>query len=133
MWKAPYRPRTDSISQSYPDGLVTICAVTDGAKPGYKPKPQLHPKGELPFAEQRLGLTRRYTALQAQVDVERVVRVPAGIPVSTQDVAIVTGSARQYRIEMVQTVDEVYPSSLDLTLARMEQLPMEEVGESDLA
>lgn len=134
MWKTPYRPRESSLSQSYPDGMVTIYAVTDGAHPGYKPKPKFSMKGELAFAEQRVGLTRRYSALQSQVEVDRVVRIPkpSGFEISPQDVAVCTGSTKQYRIDQVQTVPDVFPPSLDLTLARMDQLPMKEVADSDL-
>ena len=40
--------------------------------------------------------------------------------VTSQDVAI-TEDGRQYRIDLVQSVDEVYPPSVDLTLSKVEQ------------
>ena len=52
---------------------------------------------------------------------EKVVRVPKGPPVSTQDVAV-TEDGRQYRIDLVQLAEGVWPPSLDLTLARTEQI-----------
>lgn len=46
-------------------------------------------------------------------------RVPRYGGITNQDVAI-TEDGRQYRIDLVQNAD-VYPPSLDLTLAKIEQ------------
>lgn len=122
MWKAPYRPREESISQSYNDGLVQIYAVTsDEARPGYQPKPGLTPKGKLAFATQRVGIQRYYQAQQNQVQIEMVIRVQRGFPITSQDVAVLVGNTEQYQIYQVQTVDEVYPPSYDLTLTKIKQ------------
>ena len=40
--------------------------------------------------------------------------------ISTQDVAV-TEDGRQYRVDWVQSVRDVYPPSVDLTLAAVEQ------------
>ncbi len=125
MWKAPFRPREESISQSYNDGLVDIYEITsDEARPGYQPRPGLTPKGTLAFAELRVGLQRYYEGRQNQLQIEKVLRVPRGFAVTSQDVAIIRGSKPQlqYRIDFVQTVDEVYPPSMDLTLAKVTQV-----------
>lgn len=120
-WKSPYRPRNDgSVTQSYNDGVVTICCETDAAKPGFKPQPSLKPKLTLRYEERRLGLQRYYEGRQNQVQLERVLRVPRAVGVSSQDVAI-TEDGKQYRIDLVQAVTDVYPPSMDLTLARIEQ------------
>lgn len=120
-WKAPYRPRNDGmVTQSYNDGVVTICCVTDAAKPGFKPQPSLALKMELRYEERRLGLQRYYEGRQNQVQIERVLRVPQRPGLSSQDVAI-TEDGEQYRIDLVQTVTDVYPPSMDLTLARVDQ------------
>lgn len=121
MWKAPYRPRQSEISQNFNDGLLDIYTLTDNAKPGYQPKEKLAQKGTLPFEERRVGLQRFYNAKQNQVEVENVLRVPRGFTVNTQDVAIIRGTDTQYRIDQVQTVQDVYPPSWDLTLAKVEQ------------
>lgn len=130
MWKAPYRPREHEISQTYNDGLVDIYREEDGAQPGYAPKPVLTLVGALAFEEQRLGLQRYYSGRQNQVQIERVLRVPRGFPVTSQMVAVVRGVELQYRIDMVQTVDGVYPASWDLTLAKTEQVLPIRGGES---
>lgn len=122
-WKAPYRPRDNQITQNFSDGVVTVYAVTDAAAPGYQPKPQLvqPPKAVLRYEEQRLGLQRYYEGRQNQVQIERVIRTPRAGHVSSQDVAI-TEDGRQYRIDLVQSADDVYPPSQDLTLSKIEQI-----------
>lgn len=119
MRKTPYRERGE-ISQAYNDGTVTICEVTDAATPGAMPEHKATPKATLRYAEQRLGINRLYLARQNQVEIERVIRVQRAIPVSTQDIAI-DERGQQYRIDTVQTVPDVYPPSLDLSLVRVQR------------
>lgn len=131
MWQAPYRPRESEISLSYNDGLVDIYRQTDGAQPGHAPRPVLSKVGTLACSERRLGLQRYYTGKQNQVQVERVIRVPRGIAVTSQMVAVLRGSKTQYRIDLVQSVPDVYPPSYDLTLAKVAQvLPVKGDGEN---
>lgn len=120
MWKAPYRPGNE-VTQSFNSGLVTVYGVTDSAQPGRFPTPELRRKVTLRYEERQLGLRRYYAAKQNQVRVERVLRVPRTGQVSTQDVAV-TEDGRQYRVELVQGVREVWPASADLTLAAVEQV-----------
>lgn len=120
MWKAPNRPKGE-VSQSYPDGIVTVYEQTDSAEPGYQPKPQLQKKITLRYEERRMGIQRYYAAAQNQQRIERVLRVPKTGKVNAQDIAV-TQDKRQYRIELVQAVPDVYPPSVDLTLSRIEQI-----------
>ena len=117
-WTAPYRPANE-VTQDYNDGIVTIYAAADSAQPGYQPKPTLTKKYALRYDEQRVGIQRYYEAMQNQVQVERVLRVPR-VKITNQDIAE-TEDGVKYRIDLVQTVDLVYPPSLDLTLTRYEQ------------
>lgn len=120
-WKAPFRPRTDNgVTQNFGDGVVAIYSVEDVAQPGYQPKPQTTLKCKLRYEEQRLGIQRYYSGRQNQVEIERVLRVPRYGGITNQDVAV-TEDGRQFRIDMVQNVTDVYPESLDLTLAKIEQ------------
>lgn len=119
MRQPPFRPGNE-ITQSFNDGLVTIYKVTDGAQPGRLPVPVLEKKLTLRYEERQLGIRRYYSARQNQVQIERVVRVPRTGRVSSQDVAV-TGDGRQYRVDWVQAVKDVYPDSVDLTLAAVEQ------------
>lgn len=120
-WKAPYRPRTDNgVTQNFCDGVVNIYAVTNSAQPGYQPVPALTLKCVLRYEEQRLGIQRYYSGRQNQVEIERVLRVPRYGGITNQDVAV-TEDGRQFRVDMVQNVTDVYPASLDITLAKIEQ------------
>ena len=120
MWKAPDRPKGE-ITQRYNDGMLTVYALTDSAAPGYQPKPEMTQKITLRYEERRLGIQRYYAAAQSQQRIERVLRVPKTGKVSAQDV-VMTEDGRQFRIEMVQIVPDVYPASVDLTLSRIEQI-----------
>lgn len=119
MWKAPYRPN-NQITQAFNSGLVKIYTVKNVAAPGYKPVEKLVYKLALRYDEQRLGVQRYYSGQQNQSQIERVIRTPRAGKVSNQDVAI-TEEGHKYRIDLVQAVMEVYPSSQDLTLARLDQ------------
>ena len=118
-WRAPYRPDSE-VTQAYNDGVVTVYAVTDAARPGYQPKPALTKKAVLRYEEQRLGIQRFYSGKQSQAEIERVIRTPRLDCVSSQDVAV-TEDGRQYRIDMVQSVPDIWPASMDLTLAKVTQ------------
>ena len=118
-WRAPHRPDSE-VTQAYNDGVVTVYAVTDAARPGYQPKPALTPKAVLRYEEQRLGIQRFYSGKQSQAEIERVIRTPRLACVSSQDVAV-TEDGRQYRIDMVQSVPDIWPASMDLTLAKVAQ------------
>ena len=119
VWKAPNRP-TNQITQSYNDGVVKIYNVGDIAQPGYRPGEGLTLKLTLRYDEQRIGINRLYMSRQNQTEIERVLRVPRNANISNQDVAI-TEDGRQYRIDYVQSVTDIWPDSLDLSLTKVEQ------------
>lgn len=108
------------MTQNFGDGVVKIYTVTNSAQPGYQPVPALTLKCTLRYEEQRLGIQRYYSGRQNQVEIERVLRVPRYSGITNQDVAV-TEDGRQFRVDMVQNVTDVYPASLDLTLAKIEQ------------
>ncbi len=114
----PFRPRSSSeISQGYNDGIVTIFYQRDGAASGYLPSPSLTAVVKLAYQERKLGIKRYYDAKQNQINVERVIRVPMPPEeITSQDVAV-TETGTLYRIDLIQMVKDVYPPSLDLTLA----------------
>lgn len=125
MRQMPYRPGNE-ISQTFNSGILTVYDQKDKAEPGHIPKPFLTKKAVLRYEEQRLGLNRYYAAKQNNVDVNRVVRVPASnIAITPQDV-IKAENGLYYEIDMVQTVQGVWPACLDLTLKRFEQVAAEE-------
>lgn len=113
----PNKPK-NKISQAYESGIVTIYEVTNSAAAGYAPVESLTEKYKVRFDERFLGINRYYQARQNQIRVEKVIRVPR-VDVNSQDVAVI--GTRQYRVDLVQAVDEQMPPSLDLTLVRIEQ------------
>lgn len=135
--KAPFRPRQEAqVTQCYNDGRVTIYDVRDEAVAGYMPSPDYQVKATLAYQERKLGIKRYYESRQNQVRVERVIRVPKpsgvfqpedDVPepmrITNQDAAR-TEDGKLYRIDLVQSVPDVYPPSLDLTLAAFEQNPV---------
>ena len=84
-------------------------------------------KAVLRYEEQRLGIQRYYNAMQNQIQVERVIRVPRAGQITNQDVAE-TEDGQRYRIDLVQAVQDVWPPCLDLTLARYSQSNAGEEG-----
>lgn len=119
QWRAPHRPDNE-ITQEMNSGVVKIYSVEDSAQPGYQPKPSLTLKLTLRYEEQRLGINRLYLSRQNQAEVEKVIRVPRQDSISNQDVAILE-SGSQYSIDYTQTVQDVYPPCLDLSLVKVEQ------------
>lgn len=120
-WKAPFRPRTDNgVTQNFDNGVVKIYTVTNSAQPGYQPVPALTLKCVLRYEEQRLGVQRYYTGQQNQIQIERVIRTPRYGDVTNQDIAV-TEDGKQYGIDLVQSVTDVYPASQDITLTKIEQ------------
>lgn len=126
----PFRPGNE-ISQSFNSGLASIYAVADTAQPGYRPLETPTLTVKVPFENIKLGIQRYYEAKQNQVEVERVIRVPnpgPQYPISNQNIVQLNEwileegeSPKQYRIELVQMAEGIYPPSLDLTLSRIEQ------------
>ena len=106
--------KTDEISQHFEDGILDVYSVTDSAEAGYQPKPKLTHKLHLLFSEQRLGINRLYLARQNQAEILRVLRVPRR-PISTQDV-IKTHDNSWYSVDAVQSVPDVYPPCVDVSL-----------------
>lgn len=115
--KNPFRPRKEAqVTQCFNDGVVVISETSDAAERGRLPVVVRTAKGTLPYQERRLGLQRYYEAKQNQIRVERVIRVPApSFEITSLDDAQ-TEDRKNYRIDLVQIVPDVYPPSLDLTL-----------------
>ena len=119
-WRAPRRPE-HKVTQDFNDGMLTVYRVTDEAQPGYLPKEKLEQVVKLPYAQRKVGLYRYYQAAQNQTRVQRVLRVPQPAQEITNRDKVITEDGREYRIDLVQTVPDVYPPSLDLTLAAYRQ------------
>ena len=116
-YRTPNRER-NVITQTYNDGIVRIYNAEDAADPGHMPEEKLTLKAQLLYAEQRVGISRFYTAQQYHDDVERLVRVQRAGVIANRDIAV-TEDGQRYNIAMVQTVEDSFPPSLDLTLTRI--------------
>lgn len=115
MWKMPNRPNKQ-ISQTFNDGIVSICRVEDIAQVGKAPKPTITAvKYKLRYEEKRVGVTRFYSAKQAQIQIDRVIRVLRVPAINTNDIAVLD-SGEKYRIEQVQKVEGIYPECMDISL-----------------
>lgn len=120
MWKAPYRAKGE-VSQRYNDGVVRIYSVEDTAAPGYAPVETPTLKITLRYEERRLGITRYFSGAQNQMQIDRVLRVQRAGKITSQDIAV-TEDGQNYRVDLVQSVFDVWPESVDLTLSKIEQV-----------
>lgn len=119
-FKQPNRG-SSRISQTYNDGYVRIYRESDSAAPGRQPVPELTLLIKQPYEERQLGIRRYYEAKQNQMTIQRVLRVQrTSVAISSQDVAL-TEDGKRYRIDLVQSMQNVYPPSLDLTLVAYSQ------------
>jgi len=105
-------------TQSFNDGVVAVYAVSNIAEPGGMPQEKLTLKRTLRYHERTVGLTRFYTALQANVEVRYVLRCPRLRDISAQDVAI-PNDGKQYRISLIQYPEDVDPPVMDITLEEL--------------
>lgn len=127
MWKTPYRAKGE-VTQRFNDGIVRIYRVEDAAEPGYAPVETPTEKIRLAYEERRLGITRYFAGAQNQLRIDRVLRVQRAGKVSTQDIAV-TEDGQNYRVDLVQSVPDVWPESVDLTLSKIEQVIPEAYAE----
>jgi hypothetical protein len=104
---------------SFNDGALMIYNVGNIAPAGNKPKEGLTLKvGPLHYEERTVGMSRFWTALQAQVSIDLLLRVPQLRSVSTQDIAI-PNDGQQYEIKQIQYPEDVSPPVMDLSLERL--------------
>lgn len=105
--------------QTFNDGVCSLYAVGNIAKPGNKPKDGLRIRfPAVPYEERTVGVTRYYMAKQAGIKAEAVIRIPQCREVSSQNVCCIGDI--QYRIQQVQQVLDTLPPATDLTLQRLE-------------
>lgn len=106
-------------TQPFKDGVVKIYTVTNISLPGNMPKDGLVLKNTLRYDERTVGMGRFWTAMQAQVKVEQLLRMPRLGIISTQDIAV-PNDGEQYKIIQIQYPDGVEPPSMDLSLERVD-------------
>jgi len=112
-------------TQTFNDGVANIYSVGNIAPPGGMPKEGLTLKvSSLRYKERTVGMSRYWAAMQANVKIDMVIRVPY-VPIkakaiSTQDIAIPI-DGEQYRIVQIQKPEDIYPPVMDLSLERLVQ------------
>lgn len=106
-------------TQTFNDGVANIYKIDNTAEPGNMPKEGLLLRvGEVRYKERTVGMGRFWSAMQTQAKVERLLRMPRIIGVSTHDIIIpIDGS--QYEIVQVQYPEDVFPPVMDLSLERV--------------
>lgn len=62
-----------------------------------------------------MGVTRFYSAKQAQIQIDKVIRVNRVPGINTNDIVVFVDGAK-YRIEQVQKVEGIYPECMDISL-----------------
>jgi len=92
-----------------------VYTVTDGTSSVSKPTEILALKRELRFEFRYVGFNRYYTAMQASVEISKIIRIQRQPDIATQDVVILADT-QQYRIQQMQDVINAEPACSDLTL-----------------
>jgi hypothetical protein len=112
--------KLQTLTQAFNDGIVSIYSVGNIAEPGNMPQEGLTLKvGPLHYEERTVGMSRFWTALQANAKVEQMLRVPRINCVSPQDIAI-PNDAMQYKIIQIQYPKGIEPPCMDLSLERVD-------------
>lgn len=106
--------------QTFNDGVVNIYTIGNISEPGNMPKDGLTIKvSNLRYKERTVGMSRFWTAKQADVKVDLLIRAPLLRSISTQDIAIPI-DGEQYKIVQIQYPEDIEPSVMDLSLERLE-------------
>lgn len=102
------------------DGVADIYSVRNIALPGDMPKEGLCMKYQaIRFEYQTIGVKRHYEAMQANAQLEELIRLPMHRDISSQDVAVING--KRYLINQVQHDSGTRPPSSKLSLIRSEE------------
>lgn len=111
------------MTLTFDDGILTVYGVTNAADPGDMPIEKLVEKVRSYYGYDQLGITRYYTALEANQQIEAVVNIPGWQAVQVTDIVILDEMpAVRYRVAMSQPqTDEYGLRIMKLSLERMDQ------------
>lgn len=109
------------ITQIFNDGVLTVYKIGNIADVGNRPEEGLIQKfsNTLPYEERTVGVTRFIANKQDQSVIEQLLRIPRIDGIAREDVVIPI-DGKQYRIKQVQSINDVEPRSLDLSLERID-------------
>ncbi len=104
------------------DTVIQVYDATNGAAPGDMPVWLLTLKHTLRAEKRVIGMQRHYAALQAQVQLDGLLRVPRLPDISPQDMVLYAenGEEKAYRITQIQYPPE-FPLVMDVSLERVEE------------
>ncbi len=121
MRKMPFRPRSDKkISQTFNDGFVKLYSVQDSAEIGRMPVKRETLVVQLDYENRSVGSSQFYQAAQAQIKIEKVIRVQRRPGIDTKMTAELEDGTK-YDVARVQLITDCHPASLDLTLTEYSQ------------
>ena len=109
------------MAATFDDGILTIFSMTNIGEPGMKPVGGLAEKEKYYYGFDTVGVTRYYTALQANHQIESVIRVPGWPRISVMDICVLE-NGDQFRIMFRQpTLDEDGLRITKLSLERINE------------
>lgn len=104
-------------AQTFCDGIVSIAKEEKTANGGLRPTTTDVPCWSLRYQERKVGITRYFEALRADIAIAMVIRVPR-LPITTQHIAVI--GKQRYKIIQVQAVTDASRPCLDLSLEAIE-------------
>ena len=109
--------------QTFNDGVVSIYKVANTAADGDMPKDGIVLKySKTRFHKRTVGIQRYWTAMQNQVQIDKLLRIPQIGDIYPGYVAIINGdTTKQYTVKQIQEPEDIYPPSYDISLERLEQ------------
>eukprot|EP00825_Cyclidium_porcatum_P021776 TRINITY_DN24179_c0_g1_i2.p3 TRINITY_DN24179_c0_g1~~TRINITY_DN24179_c0_g1_i2.p3 ORF type:complete len:116 (-),score=24.25 TRINITY_DN24179_c0_g1_i2:247-594(-) len=104
--------KTDVEFVSFSDGVCDIYSEDEEGNKTYKYK-------SIGFTNKVLGYNRHFAAKAVQIQVNAVIKIPKVSGIDIHDTLDILGVGK-YNIELVQTIFETNPPSIDLTLRQLE-------------
>jgi len=101
------------------DGRMALCRLSEVGEDGMLPVQKLIAVDTFDYAERSLGYNRVYTAMGANSQADRVVRT---WPIAAEPGMYAVEDGAQWRVNVVQRVEDDGLPVLDLTLARTDSL-----------
>lgn len=106
---------------TFDDGILKIYDVKDISEPGMKPVTGLVYKSSHYFGYETVGITRYYTAMQANNKISELVHIWQDRSITTQNICVME-DGQQYKCQFVQhTKDENGLLITKITLERLNE------------
>lgn len=115
------RPRVKTIDQQFGDGHLMVLKTQDISGPGEYENIAAVPFYKfLHYQKRTVGYGRFLQGKQVDLRISKLLRIQRLPGIEIYDL-IQTEDGRQFRIEQIQEISDVYPASLDLSLSLVEQ------------